>query len=161
MTTRNAIFSAIHFLLIVATLSASGFLIALGMLHHVRFALIQSLTDNPKLFLLLGAIGIGIAALFLYAFYFLSRVYYFQLRMGVEIDPRLVTQLVQGCVKNLCPQQIIPLEVLIHSNQIIEVIAEISDPSQKFLECIEKELAQIFAKHLRYERQFILTIAST
>lgn len=164
MTTRNLLFTAVHFLLTVALFAAGGFFIALGTMSHVRHYVMDALTSHTDMFLLAGSLIVFVAALFVYAFYHLSKGFYFHLKMesvkNAQVDPKLVAQLVQRYFISAFPETKIAVQVLIHKGERIEVVAELANPSQELLEKVEKELSDVFASVLKYHYPFILTVGS-
>lgn len=163
MNTRNLLFSAVHFLLVVSLFAAGGFFLAIGCTPRLRVEIVTALTDNSELFLLIGAFTLCAAALLLYGFYHLNKVRFFQLKLGpvqdAAAEPELIAQLARIYFSTLFPTSTIPLEVQVHNGKKIEVIAEIPEPSEELLAKIEEELGGIFAKHLRYKKEFLLTVA--
>lgn len=161
---RAALSSVVHFFVLLFIFATGGFFISLPSVPHVRIRFIQWVSHDSSHFYLIGAVAICLGILFLFLFYSMHKGQHYILKMSrhqTEIDTGLIQDYVEKYWKALLPQNT-PIAVTLTPKQEIQITAEmpeISPPLQKqILEKAEKELAEILAKKLGYQKDFFFKV---
>lgn len=164
---KSSLFSAVQFLIVVAVLAAGGFLMALPYAPAVKFKLASFFSERTDLFLPLGAIITFMGLILLIGFYWMNRKRYFQVSMKmpahrIEAEEELVLKILMSYWKQMFPEEELMTDVFIHTDQKIELIAEIPKLNEanqkKALHKIEEDVGSLLAKQLGYKREFLLTV---
>lgn len=165
MRPGNLLFSAVQFIFVVVVLSLGAFLIGLANAPLLRSAIATMFLEKSALFTFLGVMLLIIGLLLLLGFYSMQRGRYLSVEMKdrkTQIEIRLVKEYVEKYWKNTFPDQDVHTEVLIYPNQKIELSLQIPNLSfeeqQAVLEKVEKELGDLFAKKLGYNREFVCNL---
>jgi hypothetical protein len=165
MRTGNILFSAVHFFVVLAILAIGGFFIALAKIPHVQFLISELFSENPSLFLPIGIFTMVLGGILMIGLYAMNRKRYYRVRMKfdkADVDEAVIHKYVEKYWQEIFPGQKFTTGVLLYPNRKIEVIAEIPDmPEEEQIELLEKveiELGGIFARNLKYDRDFDLTV---
>jgi hypothetical protein len=163
MRIENLLFSAVQFFITLGIACAGLFFIALPWAPHVRVVCAAFLTQRDDLFVPLGAVLLAVATILGVGFYFLQRKAYFQVRMttAVHVEKELLRSLLHNYWKNRYPEYKLKTDIVLHSDQRIEFVAELpllkSLEPKKLLGEIELEVGRLMVQQLGYKRDFIFT----
>lgn len=169
MRTGTLLLSAIHFFVVLIVLSVGAFFLSIPYAPHVRVLLIDALLGETQSIMLFGYAILLLGVLLLTGFYAMYRRPYLQLEMEpkvigseVTLELGLLRDYVEKYWKELFPENNLTTDIVIHANQEIELVAEMPDvpPLEHtvLLEKIEKELGELLAKNLGYNKDFLLTV---
>ncbi len=186
MKTANLLFSAIEFLFVLLILLLGGFLIGLYYAPHLRFAIAQFFIEHNESLIPIGLCVLGCGLLLLIGFYSMNRAAYF--RFSVPFKPKctpssesqksppspaqtssllIESALIQKYIKIFWDEQFphhhLKTEVILHSNETIEISLEMppllqNSDDRSFLEKIERDLSDLLTNTLGYQRDFFLTL---
>jgi hypothetical protein len=165
---KNSLFFSLLDLCITAGLISAGtFLIALSLVPRVEMVVSSFFSDHPELPLLFGIIMLSLGIFLFIAFYARNRGQYYTVNMSpheVTIDTSIIRTYAEIYWQTHFPGDKTQIEVLLHKNQKIELIAEMPNvpfESQRlFLERAERELGVILAEKFSYQRAFLVTFVT-
>ncbi len=167
MNSKESLFSALQFLLVVIVCCAGLFFIALPSAPHLQYKCAAFLVEREDLFVPLGSLILAVGAALGVGFYFLQRRYYFQVSMKppVDIEPAVeaTTSVIRGILdrywKETFPSEQLKVDAVIHADQKIELIAELplSEIKPSHLKEIEKSLGRLLTHQLGYRKKFLFT----
>ncbi len=162
MRSENLFFSAIQFLFVVAMTCTGLSFLALPFAPHIRFKMAGFLTEREDLFIPLGIFILLISALMGIGFYSLQKKAYLQLKMSptLHIEKELLKDLLEVYWKKKFPDEKLKTDILLHSDQKIEFVAQVPHLDPPFLTEVEKEMSQLLLQHLGYKRDFFFTLIS-
>lgn len=167
MSMRNPLVSAIQFLMVMALLVVGLFFIALPSAPALRFELAAFLMNREGLFLPLGLMIIAVSVALLVGIYWLDHKSYFQVSLKgasdlVSVDKELIRTNFVTYWKRLFPEEALEVDVVIHKDDQIELVAEIpsldEESQQKTFVRVEKEMGLLLEKQLGYRKEFLLTL---
>jgi hypothetical protein len=163
MRKENLLFSAVQFFLVLALACTGLFFIALPWAPQVRFTCAAFLAQREDLFMPLGGLILGVAAILGVGFYFMQRKAYFQIRMSpaVHVERALLKTLLEAYWKERYPEEKLKTDVVVHRDQKLELVAELphlksADP-EKLLMDVQLEVGKLMLHQLGYKRDFIFT----
>jgi len=167
MRTGNLLFSAVQFIFVSMVLSLGAFLIGLANAPQLRSAIASLFLEKSNLFTLLGSVFLVIGFLLLIGFYSMQRGKYLRVEMKdrkMQVDIGVVKDYVASYWKTLYPDQDTHTEVWIYPDQKIELSFQIPnlpfEEQQVVLEKIEKDLGDLLAKKLGYDREFVCNLVT-
>ena len=165
MRTGRVLASALQLLVSFKLMILGAVLIILPFLPYAKSVFLDFFIQNPGFFSLIGYFTLAFGVLLFIAFYAVNRGQYYQVKMKgqkLSVDIDLIQNYATIYWKNLFPEHSIETEVLLHSDQKIELIAQMPEISfqkqQKLLKDIEKELGILLAEKLGYEQDFFVTL---
>ena len=165
MRAGKVLASALQFFVSILLMGAGAFVVTLSLIPYAKSLFFNLFTQLPELFSLVGYITLGLGILLFIGFYAINRGQFYQVRMQApktSIDTSLIEDYARSYWKGVFPMNKINTEVFLHSDQQIELIAEIPEVSpeeqKKLLQKTEKELGALLAKNLGYEREFLVTL---
>lgn len=164
MSSRNLLFSAIHFFVVILLICIGLFLLGLAFLPQQKSLVMQLLQEEILLCLfgvLFLAVGIALFAIF-FVFY---RGQYLRFSMDrkarIDIDKALFQKRILDYWKNHVLPTVDSLEVEILVGGRLEIIAPLPllppEEQEKLLKKIEKDLGEILAREFGYEKEFTVT----
>lgn len=163
MRKENLLFSAVQFFLVLALACTGLFFIALPWAPQVRFTCAAFLAQREDLFMPLGGLILGVAAILGVGFYFMQRKAYFQVRMSpaIHVERALLKTLLEAYWKERYPEEKLKTDVVVHRDQKLELVAELphlksADP-EKLLMDVQLEVGKLMLHQLGYKRDFIFT----
>lgn len=137
------------------------FFIALPWAPQVQMKCAALILERGDLFVPLGIFLCSIGAVLGISLFFWQKRPYFQLQMKppVEIEIEVIQGLLQKYWNTTFPQDHLKTDAVIHSDQKIELMAELpfEEIPKKFLSKIENEVGHLLAKQLGYKREFLFT----
>jgi len=163
MRKENLLFSAVQLFLVLVLACTGLFFIALPWAPQVRFTCAAFLAQRDDLFMPLGALILGVAAILGVGFYFMQRKAYFQVRMSpaIHVERALLKTLLEAYWKERYPEEKLKTDVVLHRDQKLEFIAELpnlksADP-EKLLSEVQLEVGGLMLHQLGYKRDFTFT----
>lgn len=165
MKSSNLLYSAVQFVFAALIVLLGGLFLGLQHAPHLRFAVADFFAQSSVHFSLIGYLIIGCGALLLIGFYAMHRGVYYQVSMGRKealIDPTVIREYVSIYWKQVFPEDDLSVQVGLSKRQKIEMFVEfppISDEKQlAILEKAEKDLGMLLKKHLRYDKEFLVSV---
>jgi|GEM_PF-906847 len=167
MRNGHLIFSFLHLLVVFLIIGMGLFLISLAYIDHVRMFLLYALESANRLhFTFIGLIVLAVGLLMLLAFYVMYRQCYYQVLMSgtnkTSIDLQLIEQTVKRFWSDKFSHDQHILDIVMHPNQMLEIIAEVPimnfKEEKKILREVESELSEILKNTLSYEKEFLMTV---
>lgn len=163
----NPFVSALQFFLLCFLLFCGFFLVGVGVNPSLSFHVAKFLSERGAAFIYMGCAlgGLGLCALF--SFYRYARRSYYQVEMlqggfKTSVELFLIRKNIEVYWKKLFPQAQLATHLFLHSNQKLELVAEMPPlPSKErhfLLERVEKELGAILSEQFAYEQEFLLTV---
>jgi hypothetical protein len=167
MRNGHLIFSFLHLIVVFLVISLGLFVIAAAYFDHIRIFLADLLLNMNKPYItLLGLMILGGGLLMFLAFYVMYRQCYYQVLMSgtkkASIDLHLIEQIVKRFWGDKFALDECILDIVMHPNQTLEIIAEIPSMAfkeeKKMLREVEKELGELLKETLAYEKEFLMTV---
>ncbi len=136
---------------------------AIPLSKKVHFVIVQTLLEEPMFFFFLGISIVSFSVVLFTLLYWLNRKRYFSLQLDhckAFVNERIIKDYVTQYWKQMFPEQRPKLQIVIHPNQVIEVIASFPQDHDEMqsLETIEKELSSLFAQKFGYRKKLTLTV---
>ncbi|MCB1107398.1 MAG: hypothetical protein KDK76_04805 [Chlamydiia bacterium] len=165
MSTRNVLFSAVHFLVVCLILGLGIFFLSLPHAHFLRMQLINFLAHPEKPCYLIGGITLGIGCLLFVVAYLINRRGYLQLEMKgslVDIEKGVIRQCALSYFSHRFPDFEPISEVTVKGKSTIEIITSIPTPQEEtFYEEVEEELSFLLSRRLGYRHPFTVTFVES
>jgi hypothetical protein len=165
MRTGNLLFSAVQLFVVVIILGLGAFLIGLAKAPHVKLLITELINSSSPLFSLLGYSMLLIGTILLFGFYAMNRGQYYKVKMKcnhAEVDVSIIQDYIEKYWKDILPEQEAYLDVILHRDQKLEIIARMSNYSfeqhKMLLEKIERDLGTLLSKNLGYNKEFLFTV---
>jgi hypothetical protein len=164
MRTGKVLASGLQLLVAIKLLILGALSIAVAVFPSLRATVTYYIGQYPNAMLLVGYFIFALGLLLFLAFYAMNRGQYYQVgfRIPIEVDTKIIQTYTEEYWKKLFPEEDLHVEVVIHKNQTIEVIAEMPgltfEEQKKMLECTEKELGSLLARHIGYQKELLFTV---
>lgn len=163
MRTSKVLASGLQLFMAILCMIVGGMCIIIPLFPLARSIVVTLFKDHPGLLPLLGYFSLGLGLLLFIAFYAVNRGQYYQVGMHVpiQVDARLLQAYAVRYMQSLFPDEEVPVEVVVHGHQNVELIVEMPDsaPSEHtlLLQKIECELGTLLSKHFGYKKEFLFT----
>jgi hypothetical protein len=155
MKAARALCSALEFLLVVLVLFAGIACVALGSVPFFRERALKELLSEGVPFIWFGSLLLAFGLLLLLGLALLHRGRYYQVRMGVLVDPALICSLAERYWKEEFPQEPCEIDVKVDRGLAIELYLTLPHfPPEAALRTIERDLSRLLAAQLGLSRPF-------
>lgn len=160
---KNLLFSAVQFFLVLVLGAAGLFFIALPWAPRIRFKSASFLIENDGFFIPLGVILLVIAMALGMGFYFLQRRSYLRINMNPSayLEKEVLRGLLEMYWKGRFPHDTLKTDVIFHRNQQIEFVAELpsidSSMIENLFEEVEEEVGKLLMHQVGYRKEFTFT----
>ena len=165
MRTINVLVSALHLIIVLFTGALGAFFVMLYFSPKLIYFFIDTITEEPQIFLKIG-LYISLVAISLFVcFYYMHKSQYIKLSMKknkTSINTKLIQTLLEKYFQNIYPKNKNKLKVSVDENEKLEIIATVDalENQDSFLLNIEEKIGQLLIDHLDYQKDFIFTLKS-
>lgn len=153
----RALSSALEFFFIAFTLFQGIVCVALGAVPFLRARILKELLTENFPFVWCGSALIAFSLLFLTSLAVLNRGRYYQVKMGVYVDPVLIRSLVERYWREAFSQELSQLEVQV-GREITLSLALAQFPPETLLRSVERDLSRLLAVQLGLSKPFLVYI---
>ncbi len=167
MRTANVLISATHIFLILLMFAIGLFFIIMPSAPDFCSYVAKVILFKAERFRYIGGFILLITFLLAVGFAAIHKAQYIKIKMkpySYSIDSQLIKEYIQTFWNKTYPENKILAEVIVLPKQKLEIIANLSkmSDSQKeaFLEKSNQEISRILCEHLKYYKEFILTLSS-
>ncbi len=150
--------SVIHLLFVLLVISTGGLIILSALLGNLQNIAIHFLLQYPEMPLYFGVILMFFGLLLFSLFYQMHKGRYYKIKMGL-IKESIIQEYVQNYWRGLFPND--SIEVILHSNQTIELVTNRIITTPEALEKIRVELGRVLRDKLGYRTEITLTTLIT
>lgn len=168
MRLENAVLSLIHLISLIFFIGLGCFLLSAAVSYPLRGQieiLMQSMQNflEPKSLLVLGSIFFGYGVVLFVLLLMGYRKAFLRVSLKgskIYIDRAIVEDYVLEYFKTLLGTKNLPLEVIFHPHQKLEILTKLPESGDKelLIQRIENELGVLLARKLGYKEEFILTL---
>jgi len=162
MRLGNLLFSVVHLFVVVFVFGVGALFIGIPYSPSFGNLVSESISGQSNMFTLLGGGFLLLGFILLVSFYAMHRRRYLTIEMNynrARIDESIVKDYIADYWSNQFKRKV--SDVVFHSNQKLEVIADLPDIEEETLKRVEDELSVLLARKLGYERDFQLTVVES
>lgn len=162
MRNGNLLFSAVHFLLIIALFCIGGAFLGLHFLPEVQAQLAGWILKGGESFFFLGCLVLGVAFFLTICFWAMQRSSYIRVVMKKNVfssDEALIQKMVRQYWREEFPSQKGPIDVYV-ARKRVEIKMAMPEEGEKSFAEIEERLGALLSNQLGYEKEFFVTFTN-